>query len=107
MSESTHRSRIAQDNPATQRISQPGREEAIVREDAHPVEHEQPEDWGWHGRSGRWAQIAGWLTVLAMLSYTWGNHEGRMEDLWLFGIAAFLVVILLWDIRRKRTAWRP
>jgi hypothetical protein len=102
-----HRARVAQDNPATTRVNQPNREEGVVRAGAHPIEHEQPEDWGWHGRSGKWAQIAGWLTVLAMLSYTWGNHEGRMEDLWLFGIAAFLVVILLWDIRRKRTAWRP
>jgi hypothetical protein len=30
-----------------------------------------------------------------------------MEDLWLVGIAGIMVVLLLWDLRRKRTAWRP
>ena len=102
-----HRARVAQDNPATTRVNQPGREEGIVRAGEHPIEHERPEDWGWHGRAGRWAQITGWLTTLAILSYLWGNHEGRMEDLWLFGIAGGLVVLLLWDLHRKRTAWRP
>jgi hypothetical protein len=30
-----------------------------------------------------------------------------MEDVWLGAMAAGLVVLLLWDLRRKRTAWRP
>ena len=106
MSESTHRSRIAQDNPATQRISQPGREEAIVREDAHPVEHEQPEDWGWHGETGKSGRIGGWIAVLSMLTYLIGTHEGRMEDLWVIGLGLAMVGILLWDAMRRKNAWR-
>ncbi|WP_448640564.1 DUF2631 domain-containing protein [Geodermatophilus sp. URMC 63] len=102
-----HRARIAQDNPATTRVNQPGREEGVARAGEQPIEHERPEDWGWHGRAGKWAQVAGWLTTLAILSYLWGNHEGRMEDLWLVGIAAIMIGILLWDLHRKRTAWRP
>jgi hypothetical protein len=29
-----------------------------------------------------------------------------MEDLWIVGIALVIVLILLWDIRRRKNAWR-
>jgi uncharacterized protein DUF2631 len=98
---------VRQDNPMTTRVNQPGREEGVVRAGDHPIEEERPEDWGWHARMRIAPQVAGWLSALAMLAYTWGNHEGRMEDVWLIGIAVGLAVLLVWDLRRKRTAWRP
>ena len=67
----------------TQRVNQPGREEAVVRADAHPVEHERPEEWGWHGETGKLGRIGAWIATLILLSFLIGNHEGRMEDLWL------------------------
>ena len=106
VSEATHRRRIAQDNPATQRVNQPGREEAVVRADAHPVEHEHPEDWGWHGETGKWGRIGGVLATLFMLSYLIGNHEGRMEDLWVLGFVLAMITVLVWDARRRKNAWR-
>jgi hypothetical protein len=90
----------------TQRVNQPGREEAVVRVGEHPVEHERPEDWGWHGETGKWGRIGGWLTVLVVLAYLFGNHEGRVEDLWIVGIALVMVIILIADIFRRRNAWR-
>jgi hypothetical protein len=92
---------------ATERVNQPGREEAVVRADAHPVEHERPEDWGWHGETGKLGRIGAWFCVILLLLYTVGrNHEGHVEDLWLIGIAGVMVLILLWDIRRRKNAWR-
>ena len=92
---------------ATQRVNQPGREEAVVRADAHPVEHEQPEDWGWHGETGKWGRVGAWIAVLILISYAVGrNHEGHVEDLWIFGIAGVMVLILLWDMRRRKNLWR-
>jgi hypothetical protein len=91
---------------AAQRVNQPGREEAVVRADAHPVEHERPEDWGWHGETGKWGRIGGWIATLAVLAYLVGNHEGRVENLWVLGIALLMVIILLWDARRRKNAWR-
>ena len=91
---------------STQRVNQPGREEAVVREGAHPVEHESPEDWGWHGETGKWGRVGAWFAVLIVLSFLIGNHEGRTEDVWLVGTAAVMVIILLWDIRRRKNAWR-
>ena len=106
MSEQTHRERITTDNPATERVNQPGREEAVVRRDAHPIQHERPEDWGWHGETGKWGRIGGWITVFVVLTYLIGNHEGRIEDIWVVAIAAVMILILLLDWRRRRNAWR-
>jgi hypothetical protein len=106
VSEGTHRSRTAQDNPATQRVNQPGREEAVVRADAHPIVEERPEDWGWHGETGRWGRIGGWAATIVVLTFLIGNHEGRIEDLWVLGIAVLMVLALVADARRRKNAWR-
>ena len=90
----------------TQRINQPGREETVARTGAHPVEHERPEDWGWHGESGKWGRVGAVIATLFMLACLFGNHEGRIEDIWVVSIAALMVLILLMDWRRRRNAWR-
>ncbi len=90
----------------TQRVNQPNREEGVVRADAHPVEHERPEDWGWHGETGKLGRVGAWIATLILLTFLIGNHEGRVEDLWLIGIVAVMVLILIWDIFRRKNAWR-
>jgi uncharacterized protein DUF2631 len=90
----------------TQRVNQPGREEAVVRVGDHPVEHERPEDWGWHGEMGKWGRRLTIIPIVILLAYTYGNHEGRMEDIWLVCIAVGMIVVLLWDARRRKNAWR-
>ena len=87
-------------------IEQSTREEGIVRAGSTPVTHERPEDWGWHGETGRLGRAGAWISVIALLTYLIGNHEGRVEDLWILGIAATMVLILVWDIRRRKNAWR-
>jgi hypothetical protein len=91
---------------STQRVNQPGREEAVVRADAHPVEHERPEEWGWHGEMGKWGRLLAVIPILFLLAMLVGNHEGRMEDLWLIGSALLLILILVWDAKRRKNAWR-
>ena len=90
----------------TQRVNQPNREEGIVRADSHPVEHERPEEWGWHGETGKWGRRLAAIPILFLLSMLIGNHEGRMEDIWLIAIAGGMVLILVWDARRRKNAWR-
>ena len=106
VSDALHRSRIAQDNPATERVTQPGREERVVRAGAQPVEHEEPADWGWHGQTGKAGRRAAWVTVFIVLAYLVGNHEGRVEDIYVVCTAVLLVTILVWDIFRRKNAWR-
>ncbi|MET0764507.1 MAG: DUF2631 domain-containing protein [Blastococcus sp.] len=90
----------------TQRVIQPGRESGVVPTDAHPVEHERPEQWGWHGETGRAGRVGAWVAVAILLTYTLGNHEGNMENYWIYGIALVMVLILVWDIFRRKNAWR-
>ncbi|RBY82120.1 DUF2631 domain-containing protein [Geodermatophilus sp. TF02-6] len=106
MTEQTHRERITTDHPATDRVNQPRREEGIVRRDAQPIEHERPEDWGWHGETGRAGRIASWIAILFILAYLVGNHEGRIEDIWIVGIAVIMILIKVADFFRRRNAWR-
>jgi hypothetical protein len=106
VSEQTHRERIATDHPATERVNQPGREEAVVRRDEHPVEHERPEEWGWHGETGRAGRIASWVAIVFLAAYLIGNHEGRMEDYWLVALVAIMILIKVWDFFRRKNAWR-
>ena len=87
-------------------IEQSGREEGIVRAGETPIVHERPEDWGWHGESGKAGRIAGVVAILVLLVMMFGNHEGKVEDLWLIGLAAAILVSLIWDARRRKNAWR-
>jgi hypothetical protein len=87
-------------------IEQPAREEGIVRAGETPVTHERPEDWGWHGEAGKAGRITGYVMIVFLLVMLVGNHEGRVEDLWLIGFALAIAVSLVWDARRRKNAWR-
>ena len=90
----------------TQRVNQPGREEGVVRADAHPVEHERPEEWGWHGEMGKWGRRLAVIPIVFLVLMIFGNHRGKLEDIWLIGFALLMVVLLVVDARRRKNAWR-
>ena len=90
----------------TQRVNQPGREEGVVRADAHPVEHERPEEWGWHGEMGKWGRRLAIIPIVFLVAMIFGNHRGKLEDIWLIGFAALMVLLLVVDARRRKNAWR-
>ncbi|MCZ9308424.1 DUF2631 domain-containing protein [Corynebacterium uberis] len=48
--------------------------------------------WGWHHLSFRAVQLAGWISVLFLLAYNFGNHKGHVETIFLI---VFAVVIAL------------
>ena len=92
---------------SAQVVEQPTREEGIVRAGETPIEHERPEDWGWHhawGAKMRWAIVIPVVFVVAMI---WGNHRGKTEDIWLIGSAVVMVLLVVWDARRRKKLWRP
>jgi hypothetical protein len=69
--------------------------------------HDEPSaEWGWHGGFPRGTRIMGWFTAAVMFLYMIGNHQGRTEDLWLILIGTIIVIALVIDIARRRTAWR-
>ena len=88
-------------SPATQRGH--GAEVATTE---HVVEHERPEDWGWHGEMGKWGRRLAIIPILFILAYLFGNHRGRVEDIWLIAIAALMILVLVYDRYRRKNAWR-
>lgn len=54
--------------------------------------------WGWHSIGFSATQIAGWISVLFLLGYNFGNHKGHVETVFLFTFTALLVIGLLWQI---------
>ncbi|QOC93058.1 DUF2631 domain-containing protein [Micromonospora craniellae] len=56
-----------------------------------------------HRKAGR---IGAVVTALAMLAMLCGNHEGRVEDLWLVGVAALLLLIVIGDTVLRRNGLR-
>jgi Protein of unknown function (DUF2631) len=51
----------------------------------------------------RKARVGAVLAVVIPLLMTFGNHKGRIEDLWLVGLAALIVVMIIgdWVLRRN------
>ena len=70
----------------------------------HPNEH--PTDWGWHGEWGRAARVGGWLVAVVLVLMTTATHYNGMGTLWLLLSAGGIVLMLIWDIQRRRNAWR-
>ncbi|TDV39726.1 DUF2631 domain-containing protein [Actinophytocola oryzae] len=71
-----------------------------------PVEQPSAE-WGWHGSFPRGREIGGWFTVVAFAVMAFvGNHVAETERLWLLGITALLVIVLIGERVRRRTSWR-
>ncbi|MFG3705071.1 DUF2631 domain-containing protein [Micromonospora sp. NPDC047670] len=56
-----------------------------------------------HRKSGRIGAVLSALVLLAMLC---GNHEGRVENIWLIGLAVLLLVIVIGDAVLRRNGLR-
>lgn len=85
----------------------PGAVEPHGADDGHgAVEHERPEDWGWHADFGKAARIAGWISVLIVLSQVTATHYNNAGTAALLLTAGLMVLGLLWDARKRRRSWR-
>lgn len=51
--------------------------------------------WGWSALSEATLQKAGWISVIFLIAMLWGNHPGKVENIWLIGIAALFTIGLL------------
>lgn len=79
-------------------------------ESAHGLAHhdsgDDPEIWGWHHTFGKGIRAGGWVVAAALLVMCIGNHQGHIEDLWLIVVAGLMIVVLIYDMVRRRKAWR-
>ena len=70
----------------------------------HPEEH--PTDWGWHGEWGRVGRRGAWGATIVLLLMITTTHYNASVAAWLILVAAGLIGYQLWDIQRRRNAWR-
>lgn len=70
----------------------------------HPQEH--PAEWGWHGEWGRVGRGGAWSAAVVLVLLTTTTHYNASGTAWLLLFAAAIVGYQLWDIQRRRNAWR-
>lgn len=70
----------------------------------HPEDH--PSDWGWHGEWGKVGRIGAWTAIVILLLMITATHYNASGTAWLIFIAGALIGYQIWDIRRRRNAWR-
>ncbi|MDO5032490.1 DUF2631 domain-containing protein [Corynebacterium sp.] len=51
--------------------------------------------FGWSRISRSGVQIAGWISVLFLLGFNFGNHKGHVETIWLFALAIVIALGLV------------
>lgn len=51
--------------------------------------------FGWSRISRSGVQIAGWISVLFLLAYNFGNHKGHVETIWLIALAVVIALGLV------------
>lgn len=82
-------------------------------ETGHEVVHgsvspqdEPSAEWGWHGSFPRGRQVAGWFAAAACFLMLIGNQIGHIEDIYLIVTGTILVLLLIWDLAKRRNPWR-
>ncbi|MGX1737869.1 DUF2631 domain-containing protein [Corynebacterium flavescens] len=51
--------------------------------------------FGWSRISHTGVQIAGWVSVVFLLAYNFGNHHGHVETIWLVSFAVLIAIGLV------------
>ncbi|MDY3126890.1 MAG: DUF2631 domain-containing protein, partial [Corynebacterium sp.] len=51
--------------------------------------------FGWSRTPRTGVQVAGWISVLVLLAYNFGNHRGHVETIWLFALTIVISLGLL------------
>ncbi|EIE98018.1 DUF2631 domain-containing protein [Saccharomonospora glauca] len=63
-------------------------------------------EWGWHGSFPKAARIGAVAAAAIMFLMLYGNHQNRTEDVVLIVTGVGILLGVLFDLRRSRTAWR-
>ncbi|QYH19552.1 DUF2631 domain-containing protein [Corynebacterium aquatimens] len=51
--------------------------------------------FGWSELSRGTIQIAGWISVLFLVAFNFGNHQGHVETIWLITLAVLIALGLI------------
>ena len=59
-------------------------------------------EWGGHKHSAKVGWAVGGFFVLFLLGMLFGNHIGNVENLWVVGVAAVLLLWMIISLRPKK-----
>ncbi|MCV7223203.1 DUF2631 domain-containing protein [Mycolicibacterium elephantis] len=69
------------------------------------VEDVPSAEWGWSKENPKFIHIGGLLAAAFLLIMMRGNHVGRVEDMFLIGFAALIVIAVARDWWLRRRGW--
>jgi Protein of unknown function (DUF2631) len=69
------------------------------------VEDVPSAEWGWSFENHKLIHIGGLLSAAFLLLMLRGNHVGRVEDFFLIGFAALIVIAVARDWWLRRRGW--
>lgn len=77
----------------------------VERHNGVDVEDIPSAEWGWSYLNVTVLQVGGVLAALFLLLMMHGNHVGHVEDFFLIGFAAFILVAVARDWWLRRRGW--
>jgi hypothetical protein len=77
----------------------------VERNNGVDVEDVPSAAWGWSKENIKVIQIGGVLSALFLLVMMHGNHVGHVEDWFLIGFAALLLIMVGRDWWLRRRGW--
>ncbi|OFJ55210.1 DUF2631 domain-containing protein [Mycolicibacterium grossiae] len=77
----------------------------VERHTGVDVEDVPSANWGWSKENPRVIHISMILGTIFILCMLRGNHVGHVEDLFLIGFAALLIVFVIRDWWLRRRGW--
>lgn len=77
----------------------------VERHTGVDVEDVPSANWGWSKENHKLIHLGGILSALFMLAMLHGNHDGRVEDLFLIGFAIVIMGFVIRDWWMRRRGW--
>jgi len=71
------------------------------------TEDEPSAAWGWHQFPRKTTIIIGYIGGFALLGMLFGNHHGKIEDIWLVACAAAVFIGVTLYARKSSPNWKP
>lgn len=71
------------------------------------TEDEPSAAWGWHQFPRKLTIIIGYVGGFCLLGMLFGNHKGKVEDIWLVAIAVLVFVGVTLYARHSSPNWKP
>ena len=77
----------------------------VDRTNGVDVEEVPSAEWGWSKENHTLIQIGGLLSAGFLLLMLRGNHVGKIEDIFLIGFAALILILIGRDWWLRRRGW--